>query len=233
MRRFWSETSVAEQAGLFTILLDAKTLRLPNGHQLAVPQRGLAEAIATEWQVAALGGEIDATTLRLTSLTGQTQLVIAPDPQALTRALLARLRGDLLVYRADDPPELAALQQQAWQPWLDWAANDLAAPLRATHQLIAHDPDPATLASLERVLAGFDPWALAALDQLTRSLNSLILALAVLRAALSPQQAHELATLETRFQAEKWGVDPAITAREAEIAADIEAAALFFRLTRP
>jgi chaperone required for assembly of F1-ATPase len=233
MRRFWTETSIAEQAGLFTVRLDAKPLRLPNGHSLAVPQRGLAEAIATEWQVAALGGEIDATTLRLTSLAGQTQLVIAPDTQALTGALLARLRSDLLIYRTDDPPELSVRQQQAWQPWLDWAADDLSAPLIATCQLIAHDPAPAALASLERVLAAYDPWALAALDQLTRSLNSLILALAVLREALSPLQAHEIATLETRFQAEKWGVDPAITAREAEIAADIEAAALFFRLTRP
>ncbi|HQT88430.1 MAG TPA: ATP12 family protein [Acidiphilium sp.] len=233
MRRFWTETSVAERDGFFIVLLDAKPLRLPNGTPLAVPQRALAEAIATEWQVATLGGSIEATTLRLTSLTGQTQLVVAPDSAALISTLLARLRGDLLVYRADEPPELASQQQQAWQPWLDWAACDLAAPLSATHQLIAHDPAPATLASLERHLADYDPWALAALDQLTRSLSSLILALAVLRGALSPQEAHQLATLETRFQAEKWGVDPAIAAREAEIAADIEAASLFFRLTRP
>lgn len=233
MRRFWTETSVAERDGFFIVLLDAKPLRLSNGTPLAVPQRALAEAIATEWQVATLGGSIEATTLRLTSLTGQTQLVIAPDSAALIINLLARLRGDLLVYRADEPPELASQQQQAWQPWLDWAACDLAAPLSATNQLIAHDPAPATLASLERHLADYDPWALAALDQLTRSLSSLILALAVLRGALSPQQAHQLATLETRFQAEKWGVDPAIAAREAEIAADIEAASLFFRLTRP
>ena len=232
MRRFWSETSVAEAEGMFTVLLDAKPLRLPNGAALAVPQRALAAAIATEWQVATLGGSVEASNLRLTSLAGQTKLVIASDPAALVARLLSRLRGDLLIYRVLDPPELAARQQAAWQPWLDWAATTLNAPLTATSALSAQDPTPATRAAIEQHLAACDIWALAGLERLTNGLSSLILALAVLREALTPQQAHQLATLESRFQAEKWGIDPAVTAREAEIAADIEAAALFIRLTR-
>ena len=40
--------------------------------------------------------------------------------------------ADLVCYRADHPPELAARQQSAWQPLLDWATLRYDAPLAVT-----------------------------------------------------------------------------------------------------
>src|SRR5215831_10915331 len=70
MKRFWDQATIEPRTGepvnggsdnvRWRVLLDGKPVQLPNGTPLMLSRRGLAEAIAAEWQLAggAKGGEM-------------------------------------------------------------------------------------------------------------------------------------------------------------------------------
>lgn len=235
MKRFWTTASVERRDGLgHVVLLDGKPVHIPGGSLLAVPGPALAGAIAEEWQEA--GGDMDGawgpTDTPLTQLAGTAIHRIAPDPAPTVDALAAYGEADLLCYRATHPAPLIARQAREWQPWLDWAASALDAPLRVTAGIGFVKQDPAALASLRRVVAAADAWTLAGLGVAVPALGSLVLGLALAAQRLDPAEAHSLATLDARFQAEAWGVDEEAAARDRAVAADVALADRFMRLAR-
>src|SRR5215217_6136668 len=56
-KRFYKEAGVEERDGVFSLVLDGRPAKTPGRQALAVPTRGLAEALAEEW--AAQGQEVD------------------------------------------------------------------------------------------------------------------------------------------------------------------------------
>ena len=66
-KRFYKSADAAErEGGAFAVLLDGRQVKTPAGKPLAVPARGLAEAIAAEWN--AQGETIVPASLPLTKL---------------------------------------------------------------------------------------------------------------------------------------------------------------------
>ena len=66
-KRFYKSATAAErEGGGLAVLLDGRQIKTPAGKPLAVPARGLAEAIAAEWN--AQGETIVPATLPLTKL---------------------------------------------------------------------------------------------------------------------------------------------------------------------
>src|SRR5690242_6985753 len=65
-KRFYKEASVEEKDGLFHLTLDGRNAMTPGKQALAVPSRGLAEALAEEW--AGQGAEIDPSTMPITRI---------------------------------------------------------------------------------------------------------------------------------------------------------------------
>jgi|YNPMSStandDraft_2_1061718.scaffolds.fasta_scaffold03124_7 chaperone required for assembly of F1-ATPase len=235
MRRFWTKAEAGPvEPGGFGVLLDGKPMRLPSGRMLAVGALALAEALAAEWQAAGgeRGREFSLESLPLTRLVGTALDRIAPDPQQAVAAVARYGETDLLCYRADFPPALAARQQAAWQPLLDWAAFALDAPLRVTAGVVAVEQERRSLEALARAVAAHDPIELAALGEIVQSTGSLVLGLAVSHGRIGAHEAHDLATLDERFQAEEWGEDAEAEARLARIRADIEAAARLISFAR-
>ena len=235
MKRFWSTASVGWRDGLgHVILLDGKPVHIPSGSLLAVPGPALAAAIAAEWQAAGgePGGAWRPTDTPLTQLAATALDRIAPDPLPTVDALAAYGETDLLCYRATAPVALIEREAREWQPWLDWAASALDAPLRVTAGIgfVAQDPD--ALAALRRVVAAADAWTLAGLGVAVPALGSLVLGLALAAQRLDPAEAHRIATLDARFQAEIWGIDEEAAAHDRAVAADVELADRFIRLTR-
>ena len=57
---------------------------------------------------------------------------------------------DLVCYRADHPPSLAARQHTAWQPLIDWAAGRYAARLAVTTGIVPQPQDPPPSPALPR-----------------------------------------------------------------------------------
>ncbi|GIX10297.1 ATP12 family chaperone protein [Elioraea sp.] len=235
MRRFWERAEAVPREGGWGVALDGRALRLPSGTTLSVPTRALAEAIAEEWQAAggAKGAEVRLAALGVTRVIATAIDRVAPDPEATVAALAKYGAADLLCYRAEFPPELAARQAERWQPLLDWAALALDAPLVVTAGVVPVAQPPAALAALRGALARRSPVALAALGVAVPALGSLVLGLALADGRIGPEEAHALATLDEAFQAEEWGEDAEAAARLAAIAADVRLAARILALDQP
>src|ERR1700716_1666144 len=63
-QRFYASAGVAEAEGGFAVTLDGKPIRTPSGRHVVAPNRGIAEAIAAEWE--AQSETIDPLTMPLT-----------------------------------------------------------------------------------------------------------------------------------------------------------------------
>lgn len=232
MRRFWDRAEPVPRESGWGVALDGRPMRLPSGAALSVPSRSLAAAIAEEWQQAggAKGAEVAVAALRVTRVIATAIDRIAPAPEGTVDALAAYGETDLLCYRAEHPPELAARQAERWQPLLDWAALALDAPLVVTAGVVPVAQPPQARAALRAALARRNPVALAALGVAVPALGSLVLGLALAERRISADEAHALATLDEAFQIEAWGEDAEAAARLAAIAEDVRLAARILAL---
>ncbi|MFN7594038.1 MAG: ATP12 family chaperone protein [bacterium] len=232
MKRFW-ETALAvpRLEGGYGVVLDGRPLRLPGGSILATESRPLAEAIAEEWHKAggAKGGEMRQEDVSLTRILAAVQERIAPDPKPMLEGILQYGGTDLLCYRAEDH-RLAARQAEAWQPWLEWAALTLDAPLRVTQGLMPVAQAPESLAALKAAVAQHDAYGLAALGVAVPALGSLVLGLALSLGRLDAEEAHRLAILDEVFQEEFWGSDAETAARRQARLDDVKLAERFLAL---
>lgn len=228
LKRFYKGVGVAAVAGGYAVRLDGREVRTPAKARLVLPCAGLAEAVAAEW--AAQGERIEPAGMPLMSLACTAADQVAPNRATVIAALLDYAESDLLCYRAEHPEALVARQAEVWQPLLDWAARDLAAPLRVTCD-IRHEPQPDdALAALRRAVEALDDLSLAALDCAARAAGSLIIALALHRGRLRPYTAFAAAELDATYQIELWGEDPEATRRRAAVLADLAAAGRLFQL---
>jgi chaperone required for assembly of F1-ATPase len=235
MQRFWTRADIGPaREGGHAVLLDGRPIRLPSGAPLAVPSLVLARALAEEWQAAGgeKGRDFSLDEMPMTRLVGTAIDRIAPDPAQAADMIARYGETDLLCYRADFPPALAARQHSGWQPLLDWAALSLDAPLCVTVGVMAVAQPPEALFALSRAVAAHPPIALSALGLIVQCTGSLVLGLAVSHGRLPAAEAHALATLDEAFQAEEWGEDEEAFARLARTGADIALAERLLALSR-
>ena len=230
MKRFYKHTGVDEGEGGFRILLDGKPMRTPAKAVLVVPTRALAEAIAAEWAGVPDKAEINAAHLPLTRLaaTGVDRVVAR---RADVIADTAKYAGsDLLCYRATAPESLVRLQQELWQPLLDWAAERHGARLVTADGIgFVEQPEEAKSRLHEAVSAHGD-LALSALYNLTHTAGSVVIGLAVSERRLEAAAAFAAAQMDELYQVDRWGDDPIAEKQREGVRRDIEAAARFLSL---
>jgi chaperone required for assembly of F1-ATPase len=161
----------------------------------------------------------------LTRIAGTARERIATDPSPTADAIARYGETDLLCYRVEIPRALAERQARLWQPWLDWAALSLDAPLRVTTGVVPVKQHHDTIDALRRVVGGYDPYMLAGLGIAVPALGSLVLGLALAEERIDAAEAYALGALDELYQAEQWGEDEEAAARRVAVAADIEVAA--------
>jgi chaperone required for assembly of F1-ATPase len=230
LKRFYKDVSVGGREGGFAVLLDGKPLKTPSRSAYALPKRAFAEAVAEEWR--GQSETIDPDAMPITRLVNTAMERVPANRVPVAEQVLSIGRSDLLCYRADTAPELAARQATAWDPLLDWLADRHGARFR-TGQGIAFIDQPAeALAALELVVRQLDHFGLTGLSAAASILGSLVLALALLEGRIDAAEAMRLATLDEAFQSERWGVDAEAQARLDRLAAELEAVERFLRLVR-
>lgn len=227
MKRFYKTVSVTPDRG---ILLDARPVKTPGKLPFILPNAALAEAVADEWR--AQGDEIAPHSMRITGFANAAIERIAPDAAAFAKGLAAYAESELLCYRADSPPELVVRQEAEWDPVLEWARLRFDVNFTLVTGIMHRAQPGETLARLGMATAAYDAFALAALSPIVSISGSLVIALAVAEAAITPDAAFDAAHLDELWQAEKWGEDDfALDARAAH-RADFLAACDFLRLLR-
>ena len=207
IRKFYQKATIAQVSGqsLWEVHLDSNVLKTTAKRDLNLPTRSLAQAVAYEWNVQE--EHVIPSTMPVTQLVF-TGIDNFGDEIDIIRDETAKYgETDLLCYRVSEPMALGALQDEGWQPLLDWAAKQLDAPLTVTRGIMAVDQPAQSLFALRRPLDRLDILHITALRTLVGATGSLVLALAVYFGRLSPDEAVELATLEERFQLETWGPD--------------------------
>lgn len=224
MKRFYKDVSVAEEGGVYSILLDGKLVKTPVKNALAVPTHALADAIAEEWR--AQNEIIDTQSMPLSALA-----MGAIDSAADARAdqALAFAKSDLLCYRAAEPAELVARQAAAWDALLDWAAERYDARLAVATGIVFVDQPPDALAALERAMQGRGAFHLTAIHSTAAITGSLVLALALAEGHLNAAEAFAASRIDEAFQAEKWGADAEAEARAARLSGELAAIERFLR----
>jgi chaperone required for assembly of F1-ATPase len=233
IKRFYKSASAApapdtHPGGGFTVLLDARPLRTPAKAPLVMPSAALAAAVAEEWQ--GQEGEVDPQGMPLNALACTAIDVVRPQREQIIADLVGFGGHDLLCYWTDEAGELLRRQQQAWQPLLDWAAEDLGAPLKKTCGIVSQPQPEESLRALQRAIQAHDDLALTGLAAAAKSAASVILGLALARGRIDAEEAFRLSQLDELYQAERWGEDAEAAARRAALRQELLSARRFLDL---
>lgn len=228
MKRFWTDVSVGQETGGWSIALDGRPVRTPARASLVVPNEALAEAIAGEWRD--VEGEIDPRAMPLTGLANAAIDRVAPDKGSFATGLARYAEADLVCYRADNPKELVERQAESWDSLLAWARRRFDVDFVTTSGVAHVGQPPATVERLAHAVASLDAFRLAGLSPLVTIGGSLIAALAVLEKAITPDEAWQAVSLDERWQLEQWGGDAEAEAALDNRRRDFMAAARFLGL---
>lgn len=228
MKRFYRSVDLAEGVEGFQVRLDGRPIRTPAKALVLLPFRALAESLVSEWK--AQSDRIDPETMSMTRICCTALDQVRPNRERILSDLVGYGGHDLLCYRCNEPPDLAAAQQRLWQPLLDWAALNLDARLNVTTSLVSVSQPEDTLAALARAIGTYDDFALAALGQAVTASGSLVVGLALAHRRLDAAGAFEVSQLEESYQIQRWGEDAELTRRRAGILQDLQSAEAFFRL---
>ncbi len=230
VRRFYRSVEVREaERGQHVLTLDGRGALTPGRNALAAASRELMARVAEEWR--RQGETLDPADMPLTRLLNAAIDGVA-GAMAETRAeILGYAGADLLCYRAEAPEALAERQAASFDPVLRWASDALGARFVTATGIVHVEQPPEALAAVRAALECFDdPAALAAMSAMTNLTGSALLAFAVARGFLEPQDAWRAAQVDEDYQSELWGVDAEAKARrearwrEMAAAADVLAA---------
>ncbi|WP_165492667.1 ATP12 family chaperone protein [Lichenihabitans psoromatis] len=236
IKRFYKQATSGTLAGGHTVLLDGKAVKTPARADLNLPRSEFAAVLADEWN--RQGDIVQPGDMPLTRLINSVIDGVSTHADDV-RAEIVKFAGtDLLCYRADQPASLVELQAREWDPVIAWAGSDLGARFNlAVGVMHVAQPD----ATLEAVAAAIADgigdgreaaFRLGALHVVTTLTGSAILALAVMRAALTPDEAWRKAHVDEDFQISRWGEDADAAERRALRWQDLQAAAFVLAALR-
>jgi chaperone required for assembly of F1-ATPase len=226
-RRFYDTVTVvpAAEAGGYAVRLDDKPVHTPAGRLLAAPSRGLAEAIAAEWE--SQREVIDPAAMPRTRLANAIIDGVAAAPGPVAEEIAKYLASDLLFYRAGTPPGLVELQARHWDPILAWAREALGATFILSEGIV-HVAQPEGSLAAARAAIPHEPWRLGAAHAATTLTGSALIALAMACGRLSAEAAWQAAHVDEDWNIAQWGRDDEAMARRAFRFAELQAAAMVF-----
>jgi chaperone required for assembly of F1-ATPase len=222
-RRFYDKAGTEAAAEGYAVRLDAKPVRTPAGRVLAAPTLAIAQAIAAEWD--AQRDTIDPAKMPLTRLANAIIDGVSDRPGPVAAEVEKYLASDLVCYRASSPQGLVEHQARQWDPILDWASQTLGARFLLSHGVVYVSQPEAALAAARATIPD-DPWRLGAVHVLTTLTGSALIALALLRARLTAEEAWQAAHVDEDWNMEQWGGDELALERRALRFAELQAAAM-------
>ncbi len=226
----FSTVKIIPSADVYQIALDDRIVRTPNGNAIYVTNYNLAKVIQSEWQ--AQEGKPSPSTMPMVQFACSVIDHVIPNRDQVISTILNYAKTDLLCYRCDTPLDLKNLQDQIWQPFLDWSKEALSAPLISVSGYNYMKQPEESLEVLYRYIENYNDWELAGISQMTQLMTSLILALSVVNNYVDWKTAFHASILEEEYQRNRWGdVEEAIKARDAKCN-ELYYAVQFFELLR-
>lgn len=220
IQKFFETVDVVSEDGSFSVRLDTKPIKTPEGSALLLPCQALADHVASEW--AAQEDEIKPLTMPLMRLACTAIDKVAPVRAGVIEQLAQYGLSDLLCYRSERPNDLVALQHKQWQPLLDWMAQSMQVPLNVTSGIVHIAQPDDTVEKLTVIIDAYDDFKLAALGEITQLTGSLALGLACIEGRIDGAFAFEASQIDDDWQTEQWGEDAEAVERRNNLEADIK-----------
>ncbi len=231
LKRFYNDVATDGRDTMFVVLLDGREVKTPGKSTLMVSTQPLAEAVADEWK--AQDENIDPKTMPFTQIACTAIDRISGHRSEIEELIANYIDTDLLSHRVDSPSDLARMQNDVWQPYLDWLLSRYDLSIAVTTSILPMSPDPMAHQRIRQILATFDDFELAVVSIMTQALGSVILALAVVEGGKEAKDAAMASQLDERYQNDRWGVDLEDAQRLEDLIADVSAASTFLTLHRP
>ncbi len=215
------------------IHLDGRPVKTPSGTPLLAPGQKLADVIVQEWAVQ--DKDIVPESMPLTQILITAQDRVARERDVMEKTLLAFLDTDLLCYRATLPATVAERQAREWNPWLNWFEKKYGVRLETTPALAALKQPPAAHSAVGQDVASMDHLTFTVLQLVTSLSGSLVLGLAFVDGAITPERVFSAAQVEEAFKGEvydeaKYGAAPNDEKRRVGMLRDLQAARVFMTL---
>jgi len=203
-KRFYNEVNVTRDNGIFEITLDGRKVKTPKGAVLQMESYPLALSVATEWR--SQKEFIRLNHMHLTALSFTSQ----DNPLHMTRESLAKgiidyLDTDTVCYRSAEIPDLMELENNRWNPVIEWFMNEYNVSIGITDNLIDTPVTNETKQVIQKHLESFKLPSLFGMQFMTENLKSVILSNALVGQKVSVEEAVSLSRLETEYQVSKWG----------------------------
>lgn len=230
-KRFYKTVAAIEGIDGWNVTLDGKVLRSPAKKDFNLPTKGLALAVAAEWD--AQTEHVRPLAMPLMQLASTAIDRVGADRARIVTELVGYAGTDLICYRASEPPSLVEREAQAWDPLLAWLGRRYDVSLATTNGIVAVAQASATMEALTKVIGGHNDFALAALATLIQTAGSVVIGLAVAEGEITAEQGAHAAQLDELYQTERWGEDKeAVERRVAQIAEMVAARRFLDLLTR-
>lgn len=205
LKRFWKLVSVEKVEGGFAVFLDGRTVMTPGKRVLAVPNRGMADRIASEWD--AQTDKVDPISMPWTRSANTALDKVGEHRSEIEGHLIGYAGTDLLSYRAEGPEELAERQSAGWDPVLDWVARHFGVKIAVTRGVMPVSQSPEALSRLAEPMTDMTDFQLTGFHDIVTLSGSYVLALSTVLRRADATGTWMLSRIDEDWQIEQWGAD--------------------------
>jgi len=219
---------VKPEGEMFTLYRDGEALKTPRSLPVNVPTQRLAEALLGECQ--GQGDRLDLRQMPLMQMTLTAIDISSHHRSEVIDGIVRYGESELVCQRATEPLDLVAEQDAAWGPYLDWVQAKFNIDLRVGVGIVPFLQKPESLAVLRGFVEQFDAFHLTGVSEAVGISGSLVLGLALVTGHAKVEAVFAAAEFDQLWQAKKWGDDPAMQGRHAEIKRELGVCVRWFEL---
>lgn len=227
-KRFYDTASVAEVEGGFEVHLDGRSTKTPSKKMFLVPSRGVAELVVEEWM--AQVDVIEPLSMPMLRLVNAAIEGGEGTAQALRDEIVKYAGNDLLLFRAESPRELVALQELHWDDALGKLTEHFDVKFQSVVGILHQDQPEITLQKLAANLEPENHFALTALTSITGLTGSGLLAIAVQNKLMEADAVWAVAHVDEDYNISQWGEDFEAVARREQRFKEFSVAVKLFSL---
>lgn len=212
-KRLYKDVAVVPVDGGFAVTLDGRPTKTPGKVPVVVPVAELATAMAVEW--AAQGEFINPDPMPMMRLINSALESGEKMIPAFRNEVLKFAAGDALLYRAESPQTLVAMQEEAWDSALVALARHFGVSFQPTIGVVHQEQPAATLARLGDALQEEGLLVMTAMVSITGLTGSGLLAIGLLHKLFTADQVWAAAHVDEDYQIRMWGQDEEAAERRA------------------
>jgi ATP synthase F1 complex assembly factor 2 len=207
LKKFWKQATIGEEEDGYSVLLDGRPLKTPAGLPVRIPlnRKTLAVLTAVEWEMQ--DQVLKSYSLPLTSIVMRS--LDSLKSEAIREGVIDNLMGyvhtDAVCYQQEYPESFVKLQQEYWQPIIDWVNQKYSVNVKTTSSILRVEQPAEVVRKFRETILGYDEFSLAAFEKVVLRTKSFMIGLALVEREISVDFATMAARLEVHHQIQKWG----------------------------